>query len=358
MRDSREPDVKERLTPRERVLFTLRRLPVDRTPGDIWCTPEVMASLLHHFGTNDAFAVYDALGVDKLLWVEAPWKKQPRVEGGVTFTPWGNGFRPVGNRAGSYEETVFYPLQGVEDPKRAAEHEWPSPDDFDYEALQESCRRGARWVRMLSFISLFEIYCKLKPMNEALMDLLVNPDLAHVIFDRVFRFMKAYIERSAKACGDLLDIVGLSDDMGMQDRPLVSMEVWAEYFRDPYRELFDLTHSLGLHAFYHSDGAAYEALEAVTRLGADIINPIQYTCPGMQRERLKRTLGHRVVFHGAVENQRVIPFGTPGDVAREVREDIRILGAGGGYICAPCHNIQAGTPLENILALYRTVREG
>ncbi|HOV64740.1 MAG TPA: uroporphyrinogen decarboxylase family protein, partial [Spirochaetia bacterium] len=77
-----------------------------------------------------------------------------------------------------------------------------------------------------------------------------------------------------------------------------------------------------------------------------------------EREKLKKELGNRVIFHGAVENQKVLPFGSPEEVAAEVRENIRILGAGGGYICAPCHNIQAGTPIENILALFRTVNEG
>jgi len=90
-------------------------------------------------------------------------------------------------------------------------------------------------------------------------------------------------------------------------------------------------------------------------MGIDILNPIQYVCPGMERERLKQLYGKRVVFHGAIENQRVLPFGTPDDVRRETEECMRILGAGGGYIVASCHNLQPNTPVENILAMYETV---
>ncbi|MCX7037871.1 MAG: hypothetical protein NT005_01860 [Spirochaetes bacterium] len=351
--------MEKRLTSRERILYTLERLPVDRTPCDIWYTPEVMEALFSHFTTRDPFVVFDELGVDKILFLEAPWKKARKSEErAATTTQWGSRIQYVGNSAGGYEETVHFPLAGVEDPRRALEHAWPDAEDFDYAALRKSCREASRWVRMLSFISLFEIYCKLKPMDEALMDLCINPELAHRIIDRLLQFQKSYILNAARACKDQLEIVYLSDDMGMQDRPLVSFTTWEEYFKAPYRELIDLSHSLGMYTFYHSDGSAYEVLEAMAGMGVDIVNPIQYTCPGMQREKLKRNLGDKVIFHGGVENQRVIPFGTPGEVAQEVRDNIRILGKGGGYICAPCHNIQPGTSVENVLALFRAVREG
>ena len=76
----------------------------------------------------------------------------------------------------------------------------------------------------------------------------------------------------------------------------------------------------------------------------------------MEREALARDFGRALVFHGGVDNQQTLPFGTPDDVRREVRENIRIFGGGKGYIVAPCHNIQANTPTESILALYEAVK--
>jgi len=92
-------------------------------------------------------------------------------------------------------------------------------------------------------------------------------------------------------------------------------------------------------------------------IGIDILNPIQWRCPGMDRESLARDFGSRVIFHGAVDNQHTLPFGSPEDVRREVEENIRIFARGKGYIVAPCHNIQANTPTANILAMFEAVRE-
>jgi uroporphyrinogen decarboxylase len=89
-------------------------------------------------------------------------------------------------------------------------------------------------------------------------------------------------------------------------------------------------------------------------LGIDLLNPLQWRCPGMERERLKTEFGPHVVLHGGMDNQYTLPFGTVGEVRREAEDNLRILGAGGGYILAPCHNIQAITPVENVLAMYET----
>ncbi len=87
-------------------------------------------------------------------------------------------------------------------------------------------------------------------------------------------------------------------------------------------------------------------------MGMDVLNPIQWRCTGMARSELKRDFGDRLVFHGGVDNQQTLAFGTPADVRAEVAENLRTLGEGGGYILAPCHNIQAVSPPENIVALY------
>jgi len=88
-----------------------------------------------------------------------------------------------------------------------------------------------------------------------------------------------------------------------------------------------------------------------------VLNPIQWRCRGMERTGLARDFGSRVVFHGGVDNQQTLPFGTPADVRREVEENIATFSRCKGYVVAPCHNIQANTPTENIVTLYETVRK-
>jgi len=88
--------------------------------------------------------------------------------------------------------------------------------------------------------------------------------------------------------------------------------------------------------------------------GIDVLNPIQWRCAGMEREGLKRDFGGELIFHGAMDNQYTLARGSVAEVQREVADNLRILGAGGGYILAPCHNIQAVSPPENIIAMYET----
>ena len=103
---------------------------------------------------------------------------------------------------------------------------------------------------------------------------------------------------------------------------------------------------------YHGDGAIVPILPDLIAMGVEVINPVQADAAGMEPERLKEDFGGRLSFHGGIDIVHTLPAGTPAEVRAEVAERRRTLGAGGGYIMASCHHIQAGTPLANILAMY------
>lgn len=347
--------MKERdMTGRERIQAVLEGRRPDRVPFDIWYTPEVCDQLMAYFHVTDERALWRLLKLDKIVMIDAPYRK---LSEDALTNEWGSGLRKVShNLGGVYEEVVFYPLAHVTTVEEIDAHHWPEPDLFDYGALVESCERYSQWTRMLSFISLFEIYCKLRPLDQSLMDLYVEEELADAILEHIYSIMRAYIEKAFATCNDGIDIVYLSDDMGMQDRQLIGVDVWEARLAPLYRLLIEQIHGHKAKVFYHSDGAAFPIIERMVDLGVDVINPIQHQCPGMECDRLISSFEDRVVFHGAVENQHILPFGTPQDVTQEVLQNIATLGTYGRYICAPCHNIQPGTPLENILALYHTDR--
>jgi uroporphyrinogen decarboxylase len=119
----------------------------------------------------------------------------------------------------------------------------------------------------------------------------------------------------------------------------------------------DLSHQFGAKVYHHDDGAIRPLIPELLEIGVDLLNPVQWRCKGMDREGLARDFGDRVVFHGAVDNQHTLPFGTPEDVRQQVRENIEIFGGGKGYVVAPCHNLQANTPTENVVAMYAAVEE-
>lgn len=350
------------MTSRERIRSILEGIRPDRVPFDIWYTPEVRDQLMSYFHVNDEMELWRLLHLDKIVMVDAPYmvKQQTRVAKDgqlLTMNEWGSGIRTVHNSSGgSYEEVVYYPLHEATTIDEVYAHAWPDPKRFDYHKLSHTCKYYDCWTRMLTFISLFEIYCKLRPMDQSLMDLYVEPELADAIITKIWSIQSEYIERAFAECGDAIDIVYLSDDMGMQDRQLIGLDVWETRLGPYYQKLIDQIHGHHAKVFYHSDGAAFPVIERMVEMGVDVINPIQHTCPGMEVSNLMETFGDKVVFHGAVENQYIIPFGTPEEVIREVQKNIAALGKLGRYICAPCHNLQVGTPIENIVALYKTER--
>ena len=116
--------------------------------------------------------------------------------------------------------------------------------------------------------------------------------------------------------------------------------------------MMDLAHGNGVYVFFHSDGSIRKIIPDMIQAGIDVLNPIQWRCRDMNRETLKREFGDNVVFHGAMDNQYTLAFGSQAEVRQEVRDNLRILGREGGYVLAPCHNIQPVTPTQNILAMY------
>jgi uroporphyrinogen decarboxylase len=135
----------------------------------------------------------------------------------------------------------------------------------------------------------------------------------------------------------------------------MSLSAWQEHLQPRLRRWCDLIHSHGKKVLFHTDGAARDFVPHLIESGVDILNPIQHICPGMDRAELNRDFGDRVIFHGGVENQHVLPYGSVADVRAETVKCLETLGQGGGYIPSSCHNIQAGTPVENILAMIETV---
>jgi uroporphyrinogen decarboxylase len=127
-----------------------------------------------------------------------------------------------------------------------------------------------------------------------------------------------------------------------------------EYFLPRMKKMMKLVHDGGAFVMTHSDGAVRKVIPDLIEIGMDVLNPTQWRCTGMDREGLKRDFGNKIIFHGAMDNQQTLPFGSAEEVRQEVLDNLRILGTGGGYILAPCHNLQGITPLENILAMYET----
>jgi uroporphyrinogen decarboxylase len=259
----------------------------------------------------------------------------------------------------TYQEYGTPPLGEYDDIKQLADYpSWPNPAQFNMTeaALTARKARAHDFATIGPWISHFEIYCQMRGLENALMDIALNPDFLDAALDRIDSIQTAMLERMLGALGDLIDMVFISDDMGTQGNLLISLDAWGRHFKSRLKRWCDLAHAHGKKVLYHSDGAIRPLLAQLIEAGVDILNPIQHICPGMEMKSLKREFGDRIIFHGGVENQRILPRGDVPDVASETRACLESLGADGGYICCSCHNIQAGTPVDNILAMIKTVR--
>ena len=186
------------------------------------------------------------------------------------------------------------------------------------------------------------------------MDLILNPEIVHYCLDKLFGLAYENTRRIYEQIPGQVMITYVAEDLGSQESLLYSPAQIREFLLPRMKRIIDLAHEAGAYVFHHTDGASRDIIPDMIAIGIDILNPIQWRCPGMEREGLKRDFGDKIVFHGAVDNQYTLPFGTVDEVRQEVVDNLRILGAGGGYILAPCHNIQAVSPPENVVAMYET----
>ena len=351
------------MTPRERILATLHRKTVDRLPVDLWCTPEVLESLRAHTGKQDELEVYQALGLDKIAWVFPGYGTSGRFDPneGNGQTMWGVPTRMIKAGLATYQEFGTPPLGEMDDPAQLDDYPlWPDPNRFDYDSAKAWAQRARTFdfATIGPWISHFEVYCQMRGLENALMDVVADPGFMDAALERIDAIQTVMLERFLSELGDLIDIVFISDDMATQESLLISLDAWDRHFRDRLTNWCRIIHRHGKKVLFHTDGAARPIIPRLVEAGIDILNPVQHICPGMNCAELQRDFGNAVIFHGGVENQRTLPFGTPADVAKETRYCLETLGKDRGYICGSCHNIQAGTPVENILAMIHEVTAG
>ena len=231
------------------------------------------------------------------------------------------------------------------------------PDPHQPGVLADAPASDGRYRLAHWWYWLFERHWSLRGMENALMDVAAEPGFLEAALDRIEAIQTAHLERFLREAGDLVDLVFISDDLGTQDSQLISVPAFETHLKPRIRRWCDVIHRHGKLALFHTDGSSRAFLSHLVECGVDVLNPIQHICPGMGLPALARDFGRELLFHGGIENQHVLPGGSPDDVRREVRDCLETLGADGGYIVCSCHNIQAGTPVENVLAMIEAVHE-
>jgi uroporphyrinogen decarboxylase len=342
---------KEAMTPRERWLAVLNRERPDRVPMDIWATDEAWNGLCVHLG-GDRDEVCRRLHIDMPVSLQAEYFGPPVAPG---HDIWGMAYRDIDYGSGVYQECATHPLAAFNTVEEIEDgYTWPSADWFDYSNLPAVVEANRERPIRGGGSEPFLLYKYLRGETLGFTDLLMNPEIVHYCMDKMFGFAYETTRRIFETVPGEVMITYVAEDLGGQDNLMYSPEQIREFFLPGMKRMMDLTKEHGSYVFHHTDGAVREILPELIDAGIEVLNPIQWRCRGMDREGLKRDFGDRLIFHGGVDNQQTLPFGTVDDVRQEVIDNLRILGEGGGYILAPCHNIQAVTPPENVVAMYET----
>ena len=185
-------------------------------------------------------------------------------------------------------------------------------------------------------------------------DLKRDPGFAAALVERLAQAALADLERYLDAVGECIHVVGFGDDLGVQHGLQFHPDLYRQLFKPHHRRLYGLVHARSrAYVFLHTCGSVYDLIPDLIEVGVDILNPVQTSAARMEPDRLKRAFGDRLTFWGGgCCPQRVLPWGTPEEVAADVRERLRTLAPGGGYVFAPIHDIQPDVPPQNIVAMY------
>jgi len=343
---------RETMTARERWLAVLRREKPDRVPMDYWATGEATERLMGHLGLDTIDALFARLHIDAVVTVGPSYVGPPTPEDEDIF---GCRYRTVEYGAGSYYECVYSPLAQYESVDEIeASYTWPSPDWWDYTGIAEQIVGKEAFPIRGGGSEPFLQYSYLRGQEQALADLALAPELAHYCLDKLFGLAYEGTRRIFEQIPGQVMMSYVADDMGTQQGLMISPAHLREFLLPGMKRMADLVHQAGAYVFHHNDGAIRTILPDLIETGIDVLNPVQWRCRGMEREGLKRDFGDRLVFHGGMDNQYTLARGSVEEVRQEALDNLRILGKDGGYILAPCHNLQAVSPPENIVAMYET----
>ncbi|MCL5986446.1 MAG: uroporphyrinogen decarboxylase [Actinobacteria bacterium] len=272
-------------------------------------------------------------------------------------------WRRTPNPFGYYSEMIAHPLEDF-DIYDLEKFDWPDPDDPSlYSGIRERVEdifHNTDYAVAATAVAggLFETAQWLRGMDQFLIDIKTDKNFALKLLEKICEFEEAIWSNFLNIVGPFISIVERTDDFGMQTGLMISLETYREIIKPFHKRVLDLIKSkTKAKILHHSCGSIVDLIDDLIDIGVDIINPIQPFAHGMEDPLdLKKRFGDRVIFHGGIDQQNVLPRGTPVDVEEEVKKRIKGFAPGGGYILAAAHNIQDDTPPQNVIAMLETAK--
>jgi uroporphyrinogen decarboxylase len=342
------------MTSKERVLRNYSFQPVDRFTIDFCACPQVYERLRRRYSADDDLKLMELLHVDfrypKPRWIGFPLldgEGRPTDYFGIPRTGVGFGYpivHPLAN-VSSIAEVEAYPY-------------WPIADMWDYERYAEDCARfeefavlGGAWGWF------FEAGCELVGMDRWFLLMNDKPEVARAILEKATSFMERTSEIMFEKAGKYIDICFTGDDYGFQNGPMMSMRMFDQWVRPYLQRIYDVGRRHGKLVMHHSCGSVARFIPRFIEMGLNILEPVQVGAAEMNVAGLAASYGGRLCFHGSIDTQHTLPFGTTDDVRREVRERVETFSHCGGFTIAPSQHLLPDIPIDNIVALYEAAWE-
>jgi uroporphyrinogen decarboxylase len=353
---------------RERVQMALSHEAPDRCPMQVSFTPEfadrlradlqVKGQRVHNpHGGGNTYELERALGEDMLL-VSVGWANSYYQQSGAYTDEWGISWRSIEYTTpygpGSYTEPTGHPLK---DDEAVFQYIGPDPNRPElYLDAQRTLRdfKDEYWIVGVTVTTIFECAWALRGYERLLSDFVLNPDLAEHLLEIPYR----YHLTAAKKLVELgVDMIWIGDDVGAQERMLISPKHWRRYLKPRLANFIAELKAINpqVKVAYHSDGNIYPIIPELVEIGLDVLNPVQPAC--MDPAQLKKEFGDRLCFWGSVDEQHTLPFGAPEQVEAEIRTRLKTIGKDGGLIIGPTHHVQLDTPMENFWAMLNAITQ-
>ncbi|MEW6751266.1 MAG: uroporphyrinogen decarboxylase family protein [Candidatus Latescibacterota bacterium] len=341
------------ISSRERVLAALAHQPTDRAPANYSAHQEVTDRLMGRLGVRDDEELLQALQVD-LRRVRFSYH-QPDTgpdEEGYLRNMWGLRHHPGKDAADPAKLVPPFDEDTTVDEVHA--HAWPSPDAVDYSAIgPRSAPRHDRYVTFGSpWCPFFHEVGWLIGQETYFVWMHTRPEVVAAITQCIVDYEVEVTRRYLAACAGKLDIAYFGNDFGTQRGLFISPALWQRFLRRPLKRFFDVAHDYGCRVMQHSCGSVRAILPDYLEDGVDILDPVQIRAAGMGLDGLVRDFGSRLCFHGGVDTQQTLPFGTPAQVRAMVRAHRALTRARGGYIMTGSQDLITDIPDDNILAMY------
>jgi len=351
------------MTPRENLLKAMRRDNPKWVPFCFDLCPSQLEQMEKITGTKNVEKHYDF--PFRFLWLKPSKSKTDYTrffdklpDGALphrAHPEWGV-YMVYGSVAHFVE--ILSPMAGFESIDEILAYPFPDMlEDYRWQGMADRASmikmNGQATVAFMQ-MTIFETAWRLRGMENFLMDMIADTELAEALLDKITNIRIGMAEKYAKAG---VDIVMLGDDVSTQLDMMMNPDVWRTLIKPRLKKVIDATKNINkdILVFYHGDGNLQSIIPDLIEIGIDILNPIQPEC--MNPIEIKNLYGDRLSFWGGLGTQTTMPFGSTDDVRKECRRLIDNLGKGGGFLLAPTHTIEPEVPWDNIMAFIDTARE-